>query len=95
MFPICREAEGVSMKNNTRFYIQPGSLGLSPQSTDLECIKSHMSSLCMCGLVTKELFVFSVYVAKCDLVVYYCSKADVLKLHLLLSVFAVSSTLSS
>lgn len=46
----------LSMKNKTRFYIQPGSLGLIAQSTDLECMKSHMSSLCMCRLATFRVF---------------------------------------
>lgn len=35
----------LSIKNNTRFYIQ---MGLSAQSTGLKCMKDHMRSLCVC-----------------------------------------------
>lgn len=62
-FQIGKEGEGcyciLSIKDNTRFYIQPG---LSVQSTGLECMKDHMRSLCVCSEATKQFFVcFCVY----------------------------------
>lgn len=56
-FRIGMEGEGcysiLSIKNNTRFYIQTG---LSAQSTGLECMKNHMGSLCVCSEATKHIF---------------------------------------
>lgn len=57
-FEICKDGEGcysiLSIKNNSRFYIHPG---LQPQSTGLEFMKNHMSSLRVCLGQLRKFFV--------------------------------------
>lgn len=79
-FRIGKGREGcysiLSIKNNTRFYIQPG---LSAQSTGLECMKNHMRSLCVCSEATKQSLCVSVFRCVACVTRLCPSNADILE----------------
>lgn len=56
----------LSIKNNVRFYAQPG---LSAQSTGPESMRNHTRSLCVCSWLTKQVSCVSLC-SLCDLAVH-------------------------